>query len=79
MSKETPQINFTECKSSNIAAHGHCAKTNTLAVTYKSGDTYHYPNFDAKQYEALQKAESVGSFVSKNIRGLKFEKQEKSK
>ena len=65
------QIVLTPCESSRIAAHGHCAETNTLALQfYRKGEngervpgaTYHYSGFPAEKYADLCDAESVGKF-----------------
>lgn len=47
--------------SSNISAVGHDPDTNTMAVEFKSGGVYHYPNTTADEVAALQSAESVGA------------------
>ena len=62
-------------QSSNIDAVGHCAATNTLAVRFKSGDTYHYPDCEKSVHEALVGAKSVGSHFHSNIKGKPFIKQ----
>lgn len=68
-----PEIKLNSCSSSNVAAHGHCDKTNTLAIQYKgSSKVYYYPDFSADKYKELGSAKSVGSFVSSAVKGRKF-------
>jgi len=62
-------------ESSNITKHGYCAETKTLGVEFKNGGVYHYPNVDAADYEALKKADSVGSHFHKQFKERKFKKQ----
>ncbi len=67
------EIELTNCQSSNVAAHGFDAETNTLAIKFNGSEkVYHYPDFDEKTYEELTKAKSIGSFVSKVTKGRKF-------
>jgi hypothetical protein len=62
------QIPLAPCDSSNVAAWGHDGAT--LAVQFKSGSTYHYAGVPADLIEQMrQPGVSIGSFVSKNIRG----------
>lgn len=69
-----PTIAMCACKSSQVAEIGHCQVTNTLAVKFSRGGTYHYPGITADQFAALQKAESIGSHLGKFIKtpGHKF-------
>ena len=71
--KKHPHIALCQCTSSQIHAHGHDPATNTLAIQFKSktgpGSVYHYPNFDAKQYEDFIKSESLGKHFGQHIRG----------
>lgn len=57
------------CVSSQIKAHGHDGTTNTLAIEYHSGDTYHYEGVSPEQYQAFAKAESVGKHFHAHIKG----------
>ncbi|MDQ1921693.1 KTSC domain-containing protein [Massilia pseudoviolaceinigra] len=71
---QAPRITLVPVTSSQIAAIGHCADTNTLAVQffYKGapGNVYHYQNFTAEDYAAFSGAESVGKHFYKNIKPL---------
>ncbi len=69
MEKQKPEITMQSVKSSNIASCGHCAKTNTMAVKFKSGGTYHYPDVDREVFDNLMVAESVGKHYHAKIRG----------
>jgi KTSC domain len=71
----TKDITMVPVQSSNIDAVGHCAATNTLAVRFKSGDTYHYPDCEKSVHEALVGAKSVGQHFHANIKGKPFIKQ----
>jgi hypothetical protein len=74
MHKKKLHIECKECESSNIKGYGYDEKTGTLAVEYKSGGLYHYPNVSADKHKELEKAKSKGSFLPGIIKGLKFEK-----
>jgi len=74
-----PNIDWCECESSNVARHGYDPETKTLAIEYKGGGVYHYPDVDEKVYADMQEAKSVGKFVAQNIRSLNFNKIEKEK
>lgn len=60
-------IHMTPCASSNVKAHGHDAKTSTLALQFATG-VYHYPGVTTEVYDSLKAAPSIGSFVAKTIR-----------
>jgi len=53
--------------SSNIAKAGY---SDTLYLLFNSGVAYRYENVPKAQYLALIKADSVGSYFHKNIRGV---------
>jgi len=55
--------------SSNIAAIGHDAETNTLEVEFKNGGVFAYSGVDQSQYAELLNAESVGKHFHSHIRG----------
>lgn len=66
-------ITMTPVESSQIHSIGHDPATNTLAIRFKGkngpGSLYHYPNFNAVQFAAFQKAPSLGKHFGANIRG----------
>lgn len=67
-------ITTTPVKSSQIAELGHDPETNRLAVRFQPkagfdvGSLYYYGNFTAENFEALSKADSIGSHFQNNIR-----------
>lgn len=58
-------------KSSNIAATGYDPETKTLAVQFRSGKgaTYHYADVPEQVYKEMCDAQSVGSYLNKNVVG----------
>jgi hypothetical protein len=65
-------IPLTPVKSSQLAAIGHDAATETLAIQFlqkgQPGNVYHYRNFTAAEYAAFASAESAGSHFGKHIK-----------
>jgi outer membrane protein assembly factor BamE (lipoprotein component of BamABCDE complex) len=70
--KVHPIIAMDAIESSQLAAIGHDAETNTLAIQFKSksgpGSVYHYANFDAESFDAFKNAESIGSHFYREIK-----------
>lgn len=64
-----PIITLAPAKSSNIAATGYDAATQTLAVQFKSGKTYHYAGVPPHIHSELGKAESVGKYIGAHVVG----------
>ena len=62
------EIPTAPVKSSNIARLGYDAATQTLAVVFTKGTTYHYAGVPADVYEELKLAPSIGIFFSQRIR-----------
>lgn len=58
---------FTESKTISFAKYDN--KTKVLTITYVTNKTYDYDNVPASIWDALLKAESVGSFVNEKIKG----------
>ena len=58
----------TEVESSQLAAVGHDAETNTLRVKFKSGSTYDYANVSAQKFEAFLSAGSLGRFFGAEVK-----------
>lgn len=54
--------------SSNIAEHGYDVGTRTLAVRFKSGALYHYRDVPAEVAKDFAGAESMGSYLARNIK-----------
>ena len=65
-------IELHRVESSQIAAIGHDAATNTLAIQFAAksgtGSIYHYSNFTADDFAAFKGAESIGSHFGKFIK-----------
>lgn len=55
--------------SSNVAAVGYHADSETLEVEFKNGTVYQYFDVPERTYEALRDASSVGGYLAANIKG----------
>jgi hypothetical protein len=70
--KDRPVITMDAVESSQIAAIGHDAETETLAIQFTSrtgpGSIYHYSNFTAEDFAAFRAAESAGAHFGKFIK-----------
>lgn len=55
-------------KSSNVTHVGYDAATQTLAVRFKGGGTYHYDGVPAKTHAALLAAKSIGGHLATHIK-----------
>lgn len=77
---EYQHIPLTPVSSNQIAAIGYDAARSTLALTFARGpgSVYHYPNFSAESFAALQAADSKGTFFGQHIKTLPFSKFEAS-
>lgn len=68
----TTAITLTKVDSSQIAAIGHDAATETLAIQFfrkgEPADVYHYANFTAAEYAAFAGAPSVGKHFYAHIK-----------
>ena len=62
------EIKMQEVKSSQINAIGYDPGSNTLAIRFKGGTTYHYANVPADMFVNMLCAESIGNFFSTNIK-----------
>ena len=62
--------------SSQLESSGYDLTTQTLAVRFKSGGaTYHYSGVPPEVVDEFGRAESMGSFLHRNIKGTyEFEK-----
>lgn len=76
-------IAMTPVASSNIAAHGYDAASQTLAVQFKGGKVYHYSGVPQDTADAFIAAESKGSHFAREIRpafeGKLFEEPEEDR
>lgn len=61
-------MNTVKVTSSHIESVGHDPRTETLRITYKTGDAYDYQPVPAEVYGAILAAESVGQIVNKVIK-----------
>lgn len=68
-------IHFNSVESSNIAAIGYEADTETLYVRFKGGHAWAYADVPPAKYTAFMEFPSKGSFLRKHI--LPFHKGEK--
>lgn len=68
--------------SSNIAAAGYSAETETLVVEFRSGAKYKYPNIPLDQWKDFEatfdgtEGRSAGKFFNAKFRDLPCEKDE---
>lgn len=64
---KTKTIPMSAVKSSSqISSIGHDG--DTLAVTFKSGGTYHYHGVTGAQFKAMKAAESMGKYLGDHIK-----------
>lgn len=67
-----PAITMQPVVSSQLAAIGHDAESNTLAIQFASksdpGSLYHYRNFTAEDFAAFAAADSVGKHFYAHIK-----------
>lgn len=62
-------MKLTPVQSSNIAAVGYDAISNTLFVQFKGKDTvYSHHGVPVETYELMMSADSIGSFYARNIK-----------
>lgn len=72
--KEQPTFEMIPVVSSQIAAIGHHAESNTLAIQFpdkkdgSAGSLYHYENVTAEMFDQFRGAESIGSHFIKHIK-----------
>lgn len=73
-----PVITYTPVESSQLAAIGYCAATETLGIKFKGPNpvAYHYAGVSPEVFTEMQGASSLGTFFGKRIRNVyPFEKQ----
>lgn len=68
MSK-VPAIKVSPIKSSSANGVGYDSASKTLAVSFTSGQTYHYHNVPHETYQALMKATSFGKALQSTVVG----------
>lgn len=69
MAEATPIPTMQPVTSSNVAAVGHDAGSNQLHVRFKNGSHYVYDGIDARAFQQLLKAPSIGSHIAHQIKG----------
>lgn len=55
--------------SSNVKAIGYDPESETLRVEFLSGGTYDYSGVPRAEFDALESAPSIGSYLAKNVKG----------
>ena len=56
-------------ESSNVESIGFNESTQTLRVKFLSGSIYDYKNVPVMEFEQLKNAQSIGSYLNRNIKG----------
>lgn len=68
-------------KSSNVESAGYDAEEKVLEIKFRNGGIYQYGGVQPEMYAELLAAESVGRFVSQEVRpgrrGLRIEEEKK--
>lgn len=62
-------IPLTSIESSMFDGHGYDAATQTLAVRFRGGKTYHFAEVPPEVAQGLVGAESAGRYFGQHIRG----------
>lgn len=72
---DAPHIDLSPVESSKLAAVGYDAATQTLAVTFKTGNAvYHYPNVTPEQHAAFIGSDSIGKHFGQHFQSAPFKK-----
>ena len=67
---DTGKSNRTRVKSSNVFAVGYDPESSVLEVEFKGGSVYRYSGVPQALYEKVMTSDSVGSFLSQNVKGI---------
>ena len=62
-------IVMNDVVSSNVESIGYDESTQTLRVRFLSGTTYDYKNVSTMEFAQLKNAQSIGSYLNRNIKG----------
>lgn len=62
-------MNRAPVTSRNVASVGYDASTMTLEVQFRNGSVYQYFDAPSSVYQELMSAQSVGTYLSQNIKG----------
>lgn len=60
----------TSVQSSNIASIGYDTQSETLEIEFLNGSVYQYFDVPERIYEELMGADSHGSYLAHNIKGV---------
>lgn len=60
--------------SSQVDEIGYSKEDKIFMVVYKNGAKYHYFNVPQEVWDGAQSAESVGSYVHKNVKGYSYKR-----
>ncbi len=63
------EIPMIPVESSNVEKIGYEESTQTLRVRFLNGSEYDYKNVPIMEFEQLKNAQSVGSYLNRNIKG----------
>lgn len=63
-----PAIELRAVNSSNVHSIGHDSASKTMAVKFRNGGEYHYPQVDDELYGKVRDAPSVGRAVNEHLR-----------
>lgn len=61
-------MEYVSVSSSNVAAVGYDASTNTLGVRFLNGSEYHYIGVPQEVFEELKSAPSVGRYFDQHVK-----------
>ncbi len=70
VTKMAQDIEMQEVSSSNVAAVGYDSDSSTLRVQFTNGSVYDYDGVSEEEYDSLVTADSVGSYLNSNIKGI---------
>lgn len=65
----TPTIAMKPLSSSSVSSYGYDDASQTLAVQFKNGRTYHYEGIAPSAAAGLATAKSAGRYVNEILRG----------
>lgn len=68
--KNSYGIEMIVVSSSNVKAVGYDKATQTLFVSFLNGSLYNYKGVEYSKFEGLVNADSVGSYLHRNIKNL---------
>lgn len=63
------EIPMISVESSNVEKIGYEESTQILRVKFLNGSVYDYKNVPIMEFEQLKNAQSIGSYLNRNIKG----------